>query len=160
MAQHEWWGLIALALGIAELLTGTFYLLVLAAGCLGGAAAAWAGAGMPAQLLVTALLTVLGWVLLHRWHPARPRATRATADRDVVLDIGERVEVVAWNADGTADVAYRGARWRAELDPEIRRLGASTTPGWHRIRAVSGNRLLLEPDTPAPSSSPSLESRS
>lgn len=150
MQAWEWWGLAALALGIAEMLTGTFHLLVLGGACLGGALAAWAGAGTVAQLLVTAALALGGWIALHRWHPARRRTLEATADRDVVLDIGELVTVDAWAADGTADVQYRGARWQAERAP-----GAPAAGGRWRIRAVSGNRLVLEPadSSSSPSSS-------
>ena len=145
MQAWEWWGLAALALGIAELLTGTFHLLVLGGACLGGALTAWAGGAVALQMLVTAALALLGWIGLHRWHPARRRPLEATADRDVVLDIGERVHVEAWAADGTASVVYRGARWQAE-----RAAGAAALPGTWRIQAVSGNRLVLAPADPAP----------
>jgi hypothetical protein len=55
------------------------------------------------------------------------------------MDIGEILHVVAWNADGTADVHYRGARWTA-----IHRAGVTPSAGSHRVSEVIGNRLLLD----------------
>jgi membrane protein implicated in regulation of membrane protease activity len=144
MLAWEWWGLAALVLGIAELLTGTFHLLVLAAACLGGALAAWAEAAAVVQMLFTAALAIAGWVALYRWYPARRHVLDATADRDVVLDIGERVTVDEWSADGIAQVSYRGAIWQAEREP-----GAPAILGFWRIHAVSGNRLVLQPEPSA-----------
>jgi membrane protein implicated in regulation of membrane protease activity len=152
MRMHEWWVLAALGLGICELLSGTFYLLMLAVGCLAGGAAAWLSAGFPAQLFAAAALTGLAWLVLRLWHPARTRVRAATADPDVLLDIGARVEVSAWNAQGRAEVSYRGARWQARLDPALSAPAQPSRPGPYRIRAFSGNELLLEPleDASAP----------
>jgi membrane protein implicated in regulation of membrane protease activity len=159
MHPYEWWGLIALALGIAELLTGTFYLLVLAAACLGGAGAAWAGAGLTVQFVVTAALSVLGWAALQRWHPARSRRLAPTADPDVVLDIGEHVHVDSWDDAGSTQVSYRGARWQARYDPQALGPGRVPQPGPHRIGAVDGNRLILTPVAEAAPVPPTSELR-
>jgi len=52
--------------------------------------------------------------------------------------------VSAWDADGQAQVSYRGASWDA------RYAGSGTPqPGSHVIHAIDGSRLLLEPG-PAP----------
>jgi membrane protein implicated in regulation of membrane protease activity len=61
-------------------------------------------------------------------------------DRDVNLDIGERVHVAAWASDGTARVPYRGSTWQARLQP-----GALAAPGNHVVAAVEGNWLVLVP---------------
>jgi membrane protein implicated in regulation of membrane protease activity len=55
-----------------------------------------------------------------------------------VADVGERVQVNAWGEDGMTLVRYRGAQWTAELAP-----GEVATAGEYRIRAVTGNRLVL-----------------
>jgi membrane protein implicated in regulation of membrane protease activity len=64
---------------------------------------------------------------------------------DVNIDIGERVQVPQWNADGTARVSYRGSLWsvrfRGEGPPE---------PGEHIIRELDGSELLLERRPAAP----------
>lgn len=140
---HYWWWLFALALGIVELLTGTFYLLVLAIGCIGGGVSAWLGASTDWQLGVAALLTVAGWALLQRWHPIRRRVGEATRDRDVLLDVGERVMVQVWDAQRRTEVSYRGARWAAELDPAA--AGHQPVAGEYVIRGIVGNRLQLAP---------------
>lgn len=63
------------------------------------------------------------------------------ANPDVVLDVGQTVQVPAWQPDGTALVRYRGADWLAVASgPHGQR-----RPGPHRIRAVQGNRLVIEP---------------
>jgi hypothetical protein len=56
-----------------------------------------------------------------------------------MLDIGGRVHVARWQADGSARVVYRGTEWDARLAG-----GGPAVPGEHLIRAMEGSRLLLE----------------
>ena len=72
--------------------------------------------------------------------PSRHAApTNTSANRDINLDIGSRVQVPQWQADGTARVSYRGAAW------DVRYAGAGTPePGEHVILAVEANRLMLD----------------
>ena len=72
--------------------------------------------------------------------PARGSDSAAHQNRDVNLDIGERVHVAAWSAEGTAQVRYRGSGWTARLAP-----GAPAVPGEHVVSAVEGNWLVLLP---------------
>lgn len=134
-----WWWIAAGVLVAAELATGTFYLLMLALGAAVGALAAHAGLGFNGQMLSAALV---GGGAVAVWHlkrgGTRPQV-RAAENRDVNLDIGEEVDVGAWQADGTASVQYRGARW------SVRHAGSGTPqPGRHVIRRVEGNRLHVE----------------
>ena len=118
----------------AELVTGTFYLLMLALGLAAGALAAHVGAPLTAQLIAAALVgggAVAGWHLAAR--RAAHRTAPPTANRDVNLDIGERVHVDAWNRDGTARVNYRGANWTARLAA-----GRHRRPGPALVAAVEG----------------------
>jgi membrane protein implicated in regulation of membrane protease activity len=134
-----WWVLAGLAVA-AELATGTFYLLMLA---LGMAAAALAGhLGLSSSLqIVTAALVGGGATALWHWRRAQqPRSAPASENRDVNLDIGERVNVTAWNADRTARVTYRGSTWTARLQPD-----APAQAGEHVVKAVEGNWLVLAP---------------
>ena len=147
MQLFHWWWVLALVLGVAELLTGTFYLLVLALGGAAGGRAAWANAGLTTQLVATAAVAIAGWSLLHLRHPARRKRPAATHDPDVLLDVGERLHIAQWDADGSARVHYRGAAWTAELDRDARRAGP-TAPGTYEIRGVSGNRLIVAPVAP------------
>lgn len=139
MADSTLWWLLAGALVALELLTGTFYLLMLALGAAAGALVAHAGAAHTAQIVVAALVglgAVLGWTWLKRRRPGDPSVR---AQRSVNLDVGELVQVDAWHADGTAQVKYRGASWTAVL-PE----GATPAPGTHRVTELVGSRLLVE----------------
>ena len=132
-----WWLLTGTAVAV-ELLTGTFYLLMLAIGLGAAALAAHAGVGTSIQLIIAALV---GGGAVTAWHMLRPKqpAVAAGANRDVNLDVGETVTVEAWKADGTASVKYRGANWTVVAAP-----GAGNEPGMHRVRQVVGSRLLVE----------------
>ena len=139
MASFTIWWLIAGALVVAELLTGSFYLLMLATGAAAGALAAHAGAGEAVQLFTAALLgtaAVAGCYLLRRRHAQRQPAQNA---HSMNLDIGESVQVDHWALDGTAQVRYRGAQWTVVLRP-----GNAPTPGMHRVAEIIGNRLLVD----------------
>jgi len=133
-----WW-VVAGVLVVAELATGTFYLLMLALGAAAGAVAAQVGVGLNAQLLAAALV---GGGAVALWHLLRPRQAAglpAAENRDVNLDIGEELQVSAWQPDGSASVAYRGAQWA------VRHAGnGAPQPGRHVIRRVEGNRLYVE----------------
>jgi membrane protein implicated in regulation of membrane protease activity len=139
MAESTLWWLLAGAAVAVELMTGTFYLLMLAIGLVAAALAAHLGLSQSAQLVVAALVgggAVVGWHLLRQ---RRPREAPAQANRDVNLDIGETVHVVRWNPDGTTTVKYRGAQWTAVPAP-----GTIPVAGAHRIREVIGSRLVVE----------------
>jgi membrane protein implicated in regulation of membrane protease activity len=137
-ASVVWWVACGVLLAV-EMTTGTFYLLMLALGAAGGAVAAHLDASLATQLITSA---VLGGGAVGVWHMRRvrsPKAETAQFNRDVNLDIGERVHVTRWQADGSAHVQYRGAQWSA------RYLGTGTpATGEFVIRAIDGNRLLLD----------------
>ncbi|AEG93041.1 NfeD family protein [Ramlibacter tataouinensis] len=133
-----WWLLAGAAVAV-ELVTGTFYLLMLAIGLAAGALAAHAGGALAAQLVAAALV---GGGAVAAWHVARgrrPEGPTAAANRDINLDIGETVQVDAWQADGTAAVRYRGATWTA-----LPAGGLPGATGPHRVKEVVGNRLIVE----------------
>jgi membrane protein implicated in regulation of membrane protease activity len=132
-----WW--IATAVLVAcELASGTFYVLMLAIGCVAAAVAAHAGAGYATQLLAAALVgggAVAAW---HLWRRRGPPPVAAAGNPDINLDVGERVQVEAWNPDGTARIRYRGAAWNA------RYVGAGPpAAGAHVIEEVRHNELAL-----------------
>ena len=138
-APTMWW-IAAGALVAAELATGTFYLLMLALGCAAGAAAAHLGLGATAQIVTAA---ALGGGATFAWHLKRrrePPAAPSESNRDVNLDIGQRVHVPAWSAEGTARVQYRGATWSVRLAT-----GSVAAPGSHIILAVQGSELRVAP---------------
>ncbi|KQW36521.1 NfeD family protein [Rhizobacter sp. Root404] len=134
-----WWVAAGIAVA-AELATGTFYLLMIGLGLAAGAVAAQLGFGLTTQVLVAALLGGGATALWHWRRYNQPQSAPARENRDVNLDIGERVTVTAWAADGTTRVQYRGSGWTARLAP-----GAPATPGVHLVSAVEGNWLVLSP---------------
>jgi len=135
-----WFGLAALAL-IGEVVSGTFYLLLLAAACGAAGFAQAFGLAFPLQLVVCAVILVVGTLVLRRVGGLKSR-TDASRNADVNLDIGQIVDVPSWESDGNARIWYRGAYWQAQASP-----GMVLQPGRHRIVAVRGSLLILEPDS-------------
>jgi membrane protein implicated in regulation of membrane protease activity len=134
-----WWVAAGIAV-VAELGTGTFYLLMIALGLAAAGVAAQLGLAANAQLAVAAVVGAGATVAWH-WRRARGKADGPVrSNRDVNLDIGERVHVDAWAADRTARVHYRGSSWTARLAP-----GAAAHSGEHVVSAVEGNWLILTP---------------
>ena len=130
-----WWWIASGLLVAAELATGTFYLLMLALGAAAAALSAHAGLGFSGQILAAALV---GGGAVAAWHFRRQRHPSGGPDRNVNLDIGERVRVDAWLADGSASILYRGAQWSARFAGD-----GVPEPGEFVIRGLDGNRLLL-----------------
>jgi membrane protein implicated in regulation of membrane protease activity len=140
MAESTIWWLLAGSAIALELVTGTFYLLMLAVGFSAGALAAHLGFTLIGQMLIAA---AIGGGAVVAWHWRRsksPAPLPANANPDLHLDIGETVHVLRWNADGTASVHFRGAQWTAiAADPT-----APASPGNFRIKEMQGNRLVIE----------------
>ncbi|MFM8665807.1 MAG: NfeD family protein [Betaproteobacteria bacterium] len=137
--SNFWW-IVAGVLVAIELATGTFYLLMLALGAVAAALAQMMDLPVATQVVVAALVGGGATALWHLRRARHPQSAPAASNPDVLLDIGQVVVVHQWRADGTTRVAYRGSEWDAQLK--------SSTPaqaGNHRIVAVHGNRLELEP---------------
>ena len=133
-----WW-LITGALIAVELMTGTFYLLMLSIGAGAAALAAHADLTLTWQIVVGA---AVGGFAVVFWHLRNARAhTHAEASRnqDIHLDLGETVQVTHWDEEGLAQVKHRGAQWTALLPA-----GQVHTMGAHRIVEVVGSRLVIE----------------
>ena len=140
MENSTIWWLVAGALVVAELITGTFYLLMVAVGIAAGAIAAHLGLSLPMQIVAAAAVgagLVVGLYLMKKRRPGDPSPR---ADRSVNLDVGETVLIESWNADGTTTVKYRGASWTA-----MHRPGITPSTGMHRVAELVGNRLLVDP---------------
>ena len=105
------WAIVALVLVIAELVTGTFYLLMLGIAAFGGAAAAWLGHDFALQAVVATVLAAAGCygVHLHR--------ARADTKRMPPIDLGMPASFESWldARSRLARVRYRGASWDAEV---------------------------------------------
>ena len=139
MSEPTLWWLLTGALVAIELLTGTFYLLMMAVGAVAAALAAHAGANLTTQLVLAAAVGGGAVAVLHLKRTRRSGEPPAQANPNVNLDIGETVQISEWNPDGTASVQYRGAHWTA-----IHRTGVIPVPGAHRVAEMVGNRLLVD----------------
>ena len=140
MSETTLWWVVAAAAVAIELATGTFYLLMIAVGLVAGAIASQLGLPLVWQLLVAAAVGG-GAVAAWHWHRGKsPGPLPANANPDVNLDIGEAVQVSAWNPDGTTTVKFRGATWTAvPANP-----AESMSAGSFRIKEMLGNRLVIE----------------
>jgi len=137
MADWMLWAIGAGVLVIAELFSGTFYLLMIAIGMGAGALTSLLRIDMPGQMLVAAIVAAIATVLLRRSRFGKIERMPASANPDVNLDIGQSINVPAWQ-DGVARVMYRGAMWDVELAP-----GEAAAPGMYKIREIRGSRLIV-----------------
>ena len=140
MEESTIWWLLAGGMVVAELITGTFYLLMVALGLAAAALVAHAHLPLTGQIVTAAVVgggAVVAWLFAKRRRPGDPSAR---ADRSVNLDVGETIVIDSWNADGTTTVKYRGATWTA-----IHRPGVTPSTGAHRVAELVGSRLLVDP---------------
>ena len=129
-----WWILAAVLIG-AEIVTGTFYLLVVGVAFAVGGFLAVLGLALPLQLVVAGGVAVVGTMIAHRWRGKRvPPPTPS-------LDLGQSVRVLDWNDDGSARVSYRGSQWNAELaDAGVARAETMYIVGTRGSTLVIANR--------------------
>ena len=106
------WAVIGLVLVIVELLTGTFYLLMLGLAAFGAALAAWLGLEFRFQSIVAALVAAVGCYafMLYR--------AKNKAQQMAPIDAGMPASFETW-VDPKARLArvrYRGASWDARVE--------------------------------------------
>jgi len=134
MDAYLLWVIAGIVLIIVEMLSGTFYLLVLGVAALAAAGAAWFGQTFWVQAVVSAAVAVAGVLLVNRY-----RSKGSPAEKQS-LDVGQSVTLESWidEADGLARVNYRNAQWEARVTGE-------RTPGGKvfYIQAVEGNTLQV-----------------
>jgi membrane protein implicated in regulation of membrane protease activity len=133
MADYILWAAAGLILVIAELVTGTFYLLVLGIAALAGGAVAFFGLGFWGQAIVAAVIAVVGVILIQQ------RRSRMESPAMSSPDLGQPVTWESWlnERDRLARVRYRGASWDARVVGE----GALQAGDMLYISAVNGNTL-------------------
>ena len=147
MSLWIFWSCAAGVLVILELLTGTFYLLMVAVGLGAGALAAAAGASVIVQFLSASIVGAIATVGLHRSRCGSPLNIAKMSRQNPDLDIGQSVQVDVWHhRDGspaTARSMYRGAMWDCELID-----AAAPMPGVFYITAIRGSCLLVSAAPP------------
>ncbi|TAM32450.1 MAG: NfeD family protein [Paraburkholderia sp.] len=139
MGPHGlFWWVGAGVLIVAELMTGTFYLLMIALGFFAGVLAYGLGAPLDLQLGIAAAVALTAMIVLRRSRfGRRKRRADASSDPGVNLDIGEPVTVTGWQ-DRRARAMYRGAEWDIELAP-----GEPEDARLYEIKSVRGSCLIV-----------------
>lgn len=140
MQLYVWWVVIGMALIIAELVTGTFFLLVIGVAALAGAGVAYFGYSFWAQATVVTAVAVVGVLLVHRFR-ATQRKTKGNS-----LDAGQSVILESWvsEKDRLARVRYRNASWDAKITDD-----APVESGQMLyIQSVDGNTLHVSKTRP------------
>ena len=140
------WLIAGFVLVIAELLTGTFYLLVIGAGAFAASLAAWAGANVIVQAVAGGAIALAGAWAVHRWHV---KQQKNDGGRSNLLDRGQPVVLEGCENEsaGIARVKYRGTSWDARVAlPDARPVPGSTL----YIEAMEGNRLVVVAAPPVP----------
>ena len=134
LPQYSLWLIAAAALTGLEMLTGTFYVLLMAIAALAGCAAALKGFSFEQQLLVFgafALVEAIGFTLYRRRHPAK--------QTENFLDVGNQVVFKNTTPDGSWVVRYRGSDWQARPAREETRKDAPLV-----ITKAAGNILIVD----------------
>ena len=141
MEEDLLWAILGLTLVIVELLTGTFYLLVLGVAAFGAALAAWLGQGFPLQAIVAALIAALGCYGVHVYR------TKNTTRQMAPVDAGQPASFENWVDQGArlARVSYRGASWDAHVDGDA----AVDAGAMLYVVTANGNTLKVTTRRPA-----------
>jgi len=135
------WAIAGLVLVIVELLTGTFYLLVLGIAAFGAAVSAWAGLGFEGQSVAAAAIALAGSYVVRAYR------ARNSARQMRPIDAGQPANFESWvdQGAGLARVRYRGASWEARLEP-----GEAPLPGaLLYVLSAEGNTLRVSARRPA-----------
>ena len=135
MDAYLWWVIAGIALVIAELATGTFYLLVIALGAFAGAAMTYFQQSFWLAAVISAAVASAGVVAVSRYRESHPGAAAGTG----ALDVGQTAVFESWvsEADRLARVRYRNANW----DARVLDAGALAAGRVLHIRKVDGNTL-------------------
>ena len=141
MDEDFLWAILGLTLVIVELLTGTFYLLVLGIAAFGAAHAAWLGQPFPVQAVVAAVIAALGCYGVHVYRAKN--TTRQMAH----VDAGQPASFENWVDQGArfACVSYRGVLWDALVDGDA----AVESGAVLYVVTANGNTLKVTSRRPA-----------
>ena len=135
------WLIAGLLLIIVELLTGTFYLLVLGIACLAGAGLAYAGSSFTWQAIVAAVVALVGVAVVQRYKKT------VETKRMQGIDFGQPAAFDSWvNKDASlARVKYRDSLWDAQIIGEA----AGERGEVLYVNSIDGNSLKVSKTRPA-----------
>lgn len=134
------WAVIGLVLVIVELLTGTFYLLMLGVAAFGAALAAWLGVDFASQSIVAAVVAAIGCYGVHVYREKNKAQQMPSIDAGMPASFESWVDMRA----RLARVRYRGASWDARVEG-----GEGLEPGATvYVLASEGNTLRVAKGRP------------
>ena len=144
MEEDFLWAILGLTLVIVEMLTGTFYLLVLGVAAFGAALAAWLGQGFGVQAVVAALISGAGCYGVHLYRAKN-------AQQMAPLDAGQPASFEAWldQPARRARVHYRGASWDAVVEGDLEGTAAPAAGTTLYVIVTHGNTLQVSTRRPA-----------
>ena len=134
------WTVAGFILITLEMVSGTFYMLVIGIGSFAGALAAYAGGGPIVQALAASAVALLGTGAVYAWHKAKRNAESPTEN---MLDVGQSVVLETWSDanQGMARVRYRGTTWDARVNAVPKPDPGATL----YITGQEGSTLLVAP---------------
>jgi membrane protein implicated in regulation of membrane protease activity len=141
MDEDFLWAILGLTLVIVELLSGTFYLLVLGIAAFGAALVAWFGQPFGVQAVVAAVIAAVGCYAVHVYR------ARNTTRQMTPVDAGQPASFESWvdPAARLARVRYRGALWDALVDGDA----AVDAGAMLYVVTANGNTLKVTTRRPA-----------
>ena len=141
MEHYLIWLLVGFGLVILELLTTTFYLLMLGVAAFGGAVVAYAGRGFETQIIVAAILAAAGCYGVHIYRAKNSKQQMAS------VDAGQPANFESWvdEGGGRARVRYRGASWDAHIGGQ----GALDPGALLYVEQIEGHTLKVSRQRPA-----------
>lgn len=135
------WLIAGFVLVIVELVTGSFYLLVLGVGAFAGALVAYFKLGFWMQAMAAAMVTIAGVM----WVRTRPRDLEDAPMAS--LDVGQLASFESWSnqAAGSARVRYRDTQWDAKIEGDA---GSPVHGDPFYILSVEGSTLRITRNRP------------
>lgn len=135
MDEYLAWAVIGMTLVIVELLTGTFYLVVLGIAAFGAALAAYLGQDFPVQVTIGAVIAGVGCYGVHVYR------VKNAAQQMTPVDAGQPASFESWldRSARLARVRYRGASWDAVIEGD----GLPEAGSMLYVLATHGNTLKV-----------------
>lgn len=135
------WLIAGFLLIIVELMTGTFYLLVLGIAAFLAAVIGYAGGALAVQSVGAAAISIVGVIWVRRRHRA------STPSPMQGLDFGSPTSFESWvdRSSARARVKYRDAQWDAFVTGEV----SGDPDEVLYITAIDGNTLTVSKTPPA-----------
>jgi Membrane protein implicated in regulation of membrane protease activity len=138
MEAWMFWLIAALVVLGLELLSGTFYLMMISFGLAAASIAAFCGLDINMQAIVAAVVWIGSTLILNKTRLGKRGRVHSEKDPNVNIDIGQTIKIDAWTSEKTTRANYRGAMWDVEL------IQGEATPGTFVIREIRASRLFVE----------------